>query len=71
MATLIDDTGEHPAIKLRAFSFADIERMELRATQLQASNGGFADFLLEMRHGVFQFLHINESIKLGGKKSVA
>ena len=68
MAHLIE-TGKTEAILLKTLHSADILQIDERATSLIERNGGFADWLLEMRRGLFTFLRIQESYPLQPKQS--
>lgn len=66
MAHIIQ-TGKTEAIPLKSLRSQDILQMDERATSVIEHNGGFADWLLEMRRGLFTFLRIQESYPMSGK----
>lgn len=67
MASLIQ-TGKTEAIPLKTLHSSDILQIDEKATSLVERNGGFADWLLEMRRGLFTFLRIQESYPLQPKQ---
>ncbi len=63
----IIQTGKTEAIPLKSLRSSEILQIDEKASDLVARNGGFADWLIEMRRGVFTFLRIQESYPLQPK----
>jgi hypothetical protein len=67
MAHIIE-TGKTEAIPLKSLRSSDILQIDEKATSLIERNGGFADWLIEMRRGLFTFLRIQEQYPLQPKQ---
>jgi hypothetical protein len=67
MARLIP-TGKHEAIDLKSLHSSEIIQIDEEATNLKERNGGYADWFMEMRKGVFTLLRVNASFLLQSKK---
>lgn len=57
-------TGQFEAIDLKALHGEEVLQFDEHKHEQIKRNGGFCDWLLEMRRGVFTLLHVNESYPL-------
>jgi hypothetical protein len=63
-------TGKHEAIKLQGLHGEQVLELDKKLTDLTQRNGGFGQWLIEIKRGVLDFLTCSETCSLKPRKHI-